>query len=525
MSELEFWKDIGNISEAILNYQKKNAEFNDRFIKPWLKLGTMVERTDRSIDMAQAYQHAVEIDPANPQNWFELAQVYFQSGDYEQACAAFQKSAELAPYNAAALSELAYTLSLLKRYEEAVPLYLASLDLMPEDKEMVLVLNRLGEAYRKLNDYEKAFLTFQHADAIEKGKPAPATAGQETAEESAVAALGEDLDEEVEEEAISPLSYIERVLPIVPQQAQTMPAPVESIPAEDEAPSDEFEKVTAVSQIEEEELDEEEDVPAHHISVPSIEFLPSWLSEEAKKNLAPEHGGNIKTRAPEWLVMDQTPETGMDFPDDPPSNVSASSNEDRLASDHESLGKFQVVAAAPADEEDDYDEYLKSIIDPEDELSDHMDDLKNPSAHSDDQDPMLDMDTKNAQVLNEMGNMYMQSSQFDEAIKAYGRAMALERHYAWPYSNMALAYVQKGLFPNALLLYQRSIELFTNDRDKAITWNRLGNLYRRMNDYDNMLAAYRTADELDPGSAAQAIRSSFGLLGRTSVENTSVHAG
>lgn len=36
MSEFEFWKDIGNISDAILSYQKKNAEFNNRFINPWI---------------------------------------------------------------------------------------------------------------------------------------------------------------------------------------------------------------------------------------------------------------------------------------------------------------------------------------------------------------------------------------------------------------------------------------------------------------------------------------------------------
>jgi tetratricopeptide (TPR) repeat protein len=72
------------------------------------------------------------------------------------------------------------------------------------------------------------------------------------------------------------------------------------------------------------------------------------------------------------------------------------------------------------------------------------------------------------------------------------------------------------------MLYQRSIELFTSDKDKAITWNRLGNVYRLMNDYDNAIAAYQTADELDPENSTLSLRSSFGLLGKISTEQKSI---
>lgn len=48
MSDLEFWKDLGNIFDAVLNYQKKNVEFNNRFINPWIRLGNIFEREDRN---------------------------------------------------------------------------------------------------------------------------------------------------------------------------------------------------------------------------------------------------------------------------------------------------------------------------------------------------------------------------------------------------------------------------------------------------------------------------------------------
>jgi tetratricopeptide (TPR) repeat protein len=118
----------------------------------------------------------------------------------------------------------------------------------------------------------------------------------------------------------------------------------------------------------------------------------------------------------------------------------------------------------------------------------------------------------------------MNSSSYDDAIAAYSKAIELDRNFAWPYSNLALAYVQKGRFAEAILFYQRGIELFTADKDKAVTWNRLGNVYRRINDYNNAIAAYKVADELDPENTTLSLRASFGLLGNIQAETTPAYA-
>ena len=107
---------------------------------------------------------------------------------------------------------------------------------------------------------------------------------------------------------------------------------------------------------------------------------------------------------------------------------------------------------------------------------------------------------------------------FDDAIVAYSKAIELDRWFAWPYSNLALAYVQKRRFVEAILLYQRSIELFSSDKDKAISWNRLGNVYRRLNDYENAIAAYQRADALDPDNSTLSLQSRFSLLGNYAME-------
>ena len=130
----------------------------------------------------------------------------------------------------------------------------------------------------------------------------------------------------------------------------------------------------------------------------------------------------------------------------------------------------------------------------------------------------IEMDTKNAHVWNELGNVYFNTSAFDDAIVAYSKAIELDRWFAWPYSNLALAYVQKRRFVEAILLYQRSIELFATDKDKAISWNRLGNVYRRLNDYENAIAAYQRADALDPDNSTLSLQSRFSLLGNYAME-------
>ena len=159
-----------------------------------------------------------------------------------------------------------------------------------------------------------------------------------------------------------------------------------------------------------------------------------------------------------------------------------------------------------------YEEYLNDT-DPMNFLPDHTDDMKHEAEKNSNDKNLDEMETDNAQVWNELGNVYMKSGSYDDAIASFQKAIELERSFAWPYSNLAQAFVQKGFYTDAILLYQRSLELFTSDKDKAITWNRLGKVYRCMNDYANAIIAYHTADELDPENVTTALRSSFGLMG------------
>jgi tetratricopeptide (TPR) repeat protein len=61
-------------------------------------------------------------------------------------------------------------------------------------------------------------------------------------------------------------------------------------------------------------------------------------------------------------------------------------------------------------------------------------------------------------------------------------------------------------------LYQKSIELLQDDKDKAVTWNRLGNVYRKLNDYERAIQAYQKAVALTDEDAGLLTRTRFSLL-------------
>ena len=625
MSDYEFWKDLGNIFDAILKYQKKNVDFNNQFINPWIRLGNIFDRDDHLKEAVQAYQHAVEIDPDHAQNWVDLGDAHFKAGAYDEAIVAYTHAVELDPKAGWPLSNLGLTLVTLGKCEDAIPLFLASIDLFPDARDKAVSWNRLGNAYRKLSDYQSAFQAFQKAYELDgentgfKDKldetPAsdtvvapeevlaemdmdregmaeiPAAAEAESAlslkpetitsahvepaapevpTEEPVASPVEEKQEELKAVEIAATVNPEAALPI----AETV---VEAIPPQESEPlpawlQDEEQGVVheRTQELEYEDLQEEvpgteehvepavEEIVAMGEAEPSAESVAEVVemtnSQEAapameEQTIAPATAVEINLdtstttleTAEAYTVYTSTPIVDPSTLEDtqpirtirkeslqpPPGQETLAENETRA----EASAATATQAESPAPQavqsqtnEAAYDEYLKDAAEPVSLLTDHVEGLQTAvplTKVSDSGDVRIAMDTQNTHVWNELGNVYLNSGSLEDAIAAYGRAIELDRQFAWPYSNLALAYVQKGRFAEAILLYQRSIELFESDKDKAVTWNRLGNVYRRMNDYANAIAAYQTADELDPDNATLSLRSHYGLLGNLYMEKKS----
>lgn len=104
----------------------------------------------------------------------------------------------------------------------------------------------------------------------------------------------------------------------------------------------------------------------------------------------------------------------------------------------------------------------------------------------------------NHEYWNELGNLYFMNGAYETAAHAYLRSIQMDKKFGRPYSNLALTFVHSGKYHEAIRLYLRSIDLLPDAKEKAVTWNRLGALYRHVRDYKNALAAYQQADSIDP---------------------------
>ncbi len=670
MNDYEFWNELGKIFNAVVAYQEKAVEFNNRFINPWIRLGNVFDKEDRNQELIRAYEKALELDPANAQNWYELGNLYFREKDYEKAVEAYNKAIEFAPQSGWAYNNLALTFVGQGKYAEALPLYQKGVDLIDDDKDKAMVWNRIGNVYRKLNEYDLAVQAFHQADELDAENAGFRDELDDVPESNVQAQSNADQDlEQKSKENLNPIQLIlsesqaeDKALAEAENPSETMalsdtnaaePSSVETSSSEEVAqvaPQAEEDRqsrqqparllqqpyrqrknrffqqrsyvratviasaeannradTVALSDANTTELFSSEEIAqnvekAEDITLAKANNLPNIVAlsdtpatEPSSEDITqqnveqvisepvivqnentedknaleiagqPNNGeateNSISANQPaQELIGDQqtttvviqdSSETYTEIPEivtvtttdttkvvitteeggdlaiaEPETNQNVSNESSVIRVELDIEDETESIDSSAA-EQSAYEAFLKEnqdlVVKSEEESEDPMPDaLQEPAAFVDSSgDLQIEMDTKNAHVWNELGNIYFNTATYDDAIVAYSKAIQLDRCFAWPYSNLALTYVQKGRFTEAILLYQRSIELFTSEKDKAISWNRLGNVYRRLNNYDSAIAAYQRADELDPENTTLSLQSRFSLLGNYPVEQQS----
>jgi tetratricopeptide (TPR) repeat protein len=422
------WSGLGDVyagmnrfDEAIKAYREA-VKLNGRYVTPWLRLGSLFDRRDRYRDSIKAYQRALMIDRKNSGIWNEMGMVHLKFKALGEAVDAFLKALEFDHGNGLANSNLAFAYSLQGRCRDSIPLFYKSLALLHEIKDKAVTWNRLGDVYREMNEYEDAIAAYQMADMLEHGN---------------VPVLSNELKKRnVFQKENQPIARNDQEQSMVfHEQDETLTAQ----PASEygnEHPIETIESITADS--------------------------PYWIFNPVLNNsIGKPPASDIQLRAnpgaEEGLVfgLDETnqKEKGVVMQEQFTENTLPASLRPGL---HVNLDK--------------------EVID-------------------------IQAESTNAHVWNEKGNVHFKQENFEEAIGAYNKAIQIDPSFGWPYSNLALAYFTQGKYTEAILLYQKSIGLLSSNKDKALSWNGLGNVYRRVNDYANAVIAYRKAAELDADTA------------------------
>jgi len=575
------WIRLGNVfdkqdrnQEAICTY-KKALELDPANAQNWYELGNLYFRAKDYDEAVEAYNKSIEFAPEGGWSYNNLALTMVSQGKYSEALPLYQKGVDLIQDDkdkAVVWNRIGNVYRKLNLYDLAVEAFQKAdeldaenagfhdeLDDVPDgaasspsdggemqeqdqDQEgssvqsvspiqLILSESQLEDAASAETDAPPDPAAPPEATAPEPPAPADATPGVgPTVAESALTQ-----SESTEDAAVSAEQPVkdEDAEPAV-QAADPTPAQADQQPAAGE------EQVTTV--VRQEVGETYTEIPTT-VNVTTTETTTVVVTAEPVTNSEPP--APVEEIPSADVTTAQTPEveaiqvstlsieeTNVDVPAEAPASAATTEPGSAGSADESAIAEIELeiedqqepAGDLPAVDQLAYDEFLKDnddlVLKVDEQPTDALPEaLKEPAAMVDASGELqIEMDTKNAHVWNELGNIYFNTGAFDDAIVAYSKAIQLDRWFAWPYSNLALTYVQKGRFTEAILLYQRSIELFTSEKDKAISWNRLGNVYRRLNNYDGAISAYQRADELDPENTTLSLQSRFSLLGNYSAE-------
>ena len=540
------YASIGREIDAIIGYQNAIA-LNEDLASPWLGLAEIYRKQGRNKDAINTYQRALLVEPKNHRVWNELGLIFMQVNSFEEAERAFSKAGELDQSFGWAASNLALAYANQGKYQEAIEACHRSLKVFKDNTDKAITLNRLANFYRAVNDYDKAMHTFQLADRLNGcAIPDQQTVVSDSRIREPVQPSDSALDIRIRGEAEQD-SRNEAALSFVEINQQKQEKPDWIVQAEQwnqynnptvkysdnlfwkEEPESftrkQKEELTMKTQIARKPLREFDSAPGFSKNLNSIDLLGK--EDEITETKNPEvwnEKGNIHFQNGDYdraiSAYNKAIELDRSF-GWPYSNLALTYlTQGKLA---EALLLYQKSATLLLNREEkaaswnslgnihrhlnDYEKALQAYqkadeLDPQNAGKREKVDLGISGPNS-----------QNAQVWLELGNLFFKSASYIEAMNAYINAIKIDPSSGWAQSNLAMSLVYQGKYKEAAPAYLKSIELFSNDKDKATSWNRLGNVYRKLNDQNSAQKAYQTAVVLSKEKTNLLTRTRFSLLG------------
>lgn len=567
------WNGLGEVyagmsrnDEAVSAFQKA-IELNHRFITPWLRLAELFARQQRYRESFKAYEQALLLDPKNSAIWNDLGVVYLGAGKVSDAVESFLKAIDLDRSFGWAYSNLGLAYATEGKVVESIKPYLRSLELLEDENMKSVTWNRLANSYRLMNEYDKAIQAYQQADSL----LAEPFADLYPASDDLAADSPSDAD------AAPPAESSQAVEGSADLSTETTPPQPEERPVDD-APFWIFQPARE-PQFADIRADDPSPfaVQAQRTTRPfdaAAMFSDAHTSMDEKTN--PEIGGlTMNMSIPIFSNLAMRAGGSMTVAKEVDAEA-VSQSEPARASVWNEMGNIHFLAGAYEKAIHAYNKALtldrsfgwaycnlgiaylaleryaesvallqKSIellkTDQEravawnglGNLYRSLNDYHNAVAayqKADELDPghagirdetghfNLQSNTEDAGAWMELGDLFFKSNAYRQAATCFQKAVDLEPFNGAAYSNLALSLSYQAKFTEAVPLYLKSIELLRDDKEKAVSWNRLGNVYRRLNDYDNAIAAYQNAVKLNREPMTLVARARFSLLGNCYVD-------
>lgn len=557
------YASIGQNAAAISAYQKA-ISLNKDFIPAWLRLGALFGEQDHYWEAIKAYQQALSINAKDCSIWNELGMIYLKAEKYGEAEEAFLKAIDLDRSFAWAYNNLASVYTHNARQKESIPLHLKSIELFKEDGDKAAAWDRLAIIYRRLNDYDNAVAAYQQADLL---LPIKVDDFQEPDSNDPQVDPVSAADPALETDSSDPVEGSVDNDPFEPNKIRSGPDSEE----EEEVPSWIFQSwqpsygEPQISGQPRPDMTRMGMATAFfNTQVFTNETITQEIGYSAMQIVSPLFSVGISDTKSAPFGLDR------DFAAGPPRTDSTTArvwNEKGNAHFRDGAYEEAMDAYVKAIQEDPgfgwpqcnlgvtcfvlgrFGEAVLLLQGSIDLLTSDGDrslawnelgnlyrcrnDYHNAVAayqKADELDPentslrdtvmhfQSEPGTQSARIWNELGDRFFNSGSYREATGCFEKAIEIEPLNGLAYSNMGLCLTYQGKFKDAIPLYLNSLELLRDEKEKAVSWNRLGNVYRRLNDYDKAIAAYQEAVKLNNEQVTLVTRARFSLLGNCSID-------
>jgi tetratricopeptide (TPR) repeat protein len=477
------WNNLGNLcskvgrtDEAMIAFRKA-LQGNPRDAIAWNGLANLHFRLGYSDDAIKAYRRAIQYTPSLAQPWCGLGDVYGSLGRAEEAAKCYRKAIDLNGNYVAPWIRLGKLLTGQDQHREAVKAYQQALDLDGENSE---VWNELGTVHLMAEAFDEAAAAFSKAIELDRGNGwaygnlalAYMQQGKHKETVSLLLRSVELVESNADKAACwNRLASAYRLLndydnAVAAYQMADQLSSMEETSNAEQAP----EVIEPAPRMEERPAPSPANAEASPIVEEPVEqpagAKPTFAAQALSMRADPKPGR--PSDAPAWIFIPMS-ETGILEPDHPAAVTPATAEMEPAAAIGSSTSQPSATAGAVTEG------------------------LAASTATAD--TPGMSMD---AAAWTQEGNAFFSQGAYEEAIAAYNAAIQLEPSYGVPYGNLALTYLSQGQCAEAIPLYEKSIEYLKSDRDKALSWNGLGNAYRGVGDYVHAVAAYQHAAELDP---------------------------
>ncbi|MCE7861805.1 MAG: tetratricopeptide repeat protein, partial [Chloroflexi bacterium CFX2] len=543
------WNGLGNVYQAIGYYDdaitsyRKSIQFTSTFAQPWNGLGDVYSILGRMEDAIAAYERSINISRSYAEPWNGLAKIFLKQERHRDAIKAFQRilsinerdckawnelgmaqlkigdlaSAEKSFRNAIRVDRtfgksyknLGVLFEKLDRHDEAIVLLTKSLEFLNNEEERAELWNELGELYRRINKYDLAVQAYKNADLKNRGNQ-PHEIGPIAAE------MVSKPDSDVAKAHPQPLEQkmAEEITPGFERRSNVVEPPAWLKVRENSAPeAGETETINGVAMQPDTQTNMNEyEPPMEKSGSESKVDAPAW------NEIGNEHfrKGNYGEAIISYnKAVQKDPAFGMPYANMGLISLMQGRFSEAILLYNKSVQLLEtnpekaVVYNGLGNSYRAIGDYTKAAVcfrkaaelDPDKSgVQDRMGACQ------------IGESSTSAAFWKELGLAFLENSSFNEALTSLNKAAEIDPNDGWIHLNIGKALSFSGKHAEAIAPYARSLDLFKNNKEKAVAMNLMGNAYRKLNNYDKAIECFQRAVVLNDEGVNLVTRARFSLL-------------